>query len=92
MNPVCAWRSASISSSAVPPSLCVDSSPVARNLDVLDLSHNQITDPNAVDLARRRANFPKLSSLDVTGNCLTAKGLEALAEVAVTIRSLRQEP
>ncbi|CAN5729149.1 hypothetical protein BH11MYX1_BH11MYX1_34550 [soil metagenome] len=68
------------------------SSPVARNLDVLDLSHNQMTDPNAVDLARRRANFPKLSSLDVTGNRLSAKGLAALADFAVTIRSLRQEP
>ena len=68
------------------------SSPIARTLDVLDLSHNQMTDANAIDLARRRANFPNLASLDVTGNRLTAKGLEALAEVAVQIRSLRQEP
>lgn len=68
------------------------SSPVARNLDVLDLSHNQMTDANAADLARRRANFPVLSSLDVTGNRLSATGLAALAEVAVTIRSLHQEP
>ncbi len=68
------------------------SSPVARTLEVLDLSHNQMTDANAIDLARRRANFPKLTSLDVTGNRLSARGLEALRECATTIRSLRQEP
>lgn len=68
------------------------SSTVARNLEVLDLSHNQMTDANATDLARRRANFPRLTILDVTGNRLSAQGLAALAEVAVTIRSLRQEP
>ncbi len=66
--------------------------PLARQLEQLDLSHNQMTDANAADLARRRANFPRLVSLDVTGNRLTTAGLEALAEVAATVRSVSQEP
>ena len=67
-------------------------SPVARQLEQLDLSHNQMTDTNAFELARRRANFPRLASLDVTGNRLTAQGLVALGELAATVRSVRQEP
>jgi uncharacterized protein (TIGR02996 family) len=67
-------------------------SPLAAQLEQLDLSHNQMVDANALELARRRANFPRLASLDVTGNKLTERGLIALADAFPAVRSVRQEP
>jgi uncharacterized protein (TIGR02996 family) len=67
-------------------------SPLARQLEQLDLSHNQMTDDNAIELARRRASFPRLANLDVSGNRLTRRGLDALAEPFPALRSVRQEP
>jgi len=67
-------------------------SPLAAQLEQIDLSHDQMTDTNALELARRRANFPRLASLDVTGNHLTPRGLDALAEAFPAVRSVRQEP
>jgi uncharacterized protein (TIGR02996 family) len=67
-------------------------SPLAAQLEQLDLSHNQMVDANALELARRRANFPRLASLDVTGNKLTERGLVALGDAFPALRSVRQEP
>ena len=67
-------------------------SPMARQFEHLDLSNDELTDANAIELARRRANFPKLQTLDVTGNRLTERGLFALRDVAPVVRSLKQEP
>jgi uncharacterized protein (TIGR02996 family) len=67
-------------------------SPLAAQLEQLDLSFNQMTDTNALELVRWRANFPRLASLDVTGNRLTQTGLDALAALAPALRSVRQEP
>jgi uncharacterized protein (TIGR02996 family) len=67
-------------------------SSLSRQIEHLDLSYDELTDPNALELARRRANFPRLVSLDVTGNRLTERGLEALRALAPTLRSLKQEP
>ncbi|MEO6775088.1 MAG: hypothetical protein ABI467_19135 [Kofleriaceae bacterium] len=70
----------------------VSRSPLAAQLEQLDLSHNQMTDANAVELARWRASFPRLASLDVSGNRLTPRGLDVLAAAFPAVRSLRQEP
>lgn len=67
-------------------------SSLSRQIEHLDLSYDELTDANALELARRRANFPRLVSLDVTGNRLSERGLAALREVAPTLRSLKQEP
>ncbi|HEY0252838.1 MAG TPA: hypothetical protein VGC41_14985 [Kofleriaceae bacterium] len=65
---------------------------MSRQLEHLDLSYDELSDANAIELARRRANFPKLQTLDVTGNRLSERGLVAIREVAATVRSLKQEP
>ena len=65
---------------------------MSRQLEHLDLSYDELTDVNAIELARRRANFPRLAQLDVTGNRLSEAGLQAIREVAPTVRSLKQEP
>jgi uncharacterized protein (TIGR02996 family) len=67
-------------------------SPMSRQIEHLDLSYDELTDVNALELARRRANFPRLISLDVTGNRLSEAGLQSIREVAPTVRSLKQEP
>jgi hypothetical protein len=67
-------------------------SPLAGQLEQIDLSHNQMVDANALELARRRANFPRLTNLDVTGNKLTERGLVALVDAFPNVRSVRQEP
>jgi len=67
-------------------------SPLAGQLEQLDLSHNQMIDANALELAKRRANFPRLANLDVTGNKLTQRGLTALGDAFPSVRSVRQEP
>ncbi|MFT3692722.1 MAG: hypothetical protein QM831_06255 [Kofleriaceae bacterium] len=67
-------------------------SAMSRQIENLDLSYDELADANAQELHRRRANFPKLVTLDVTGNRLSERGLELLREVAPTVRSLKQEP
>jgi uncharacterized protein (TIGR02996 family) len=67
-------------------------SPVAAQLELLDLSNNHMTDAHAIALADQRARFPRLQQLDVSANQLTKVGLDALAGFAPKLRALRQEP
>jgi len=65
-------------------------SPVARQLKILDLSNNQMEDAHARELAKRRAQFPQLTHLDVSFNRLTSIGLEALRPIAANLRGVSQ--
>lgn len=65
-------------------------SPLALQLEHLDLSFNHMTDAHALDLVRHKDRFPKLQLLDVSSNGLSTIGLEALAALAPTIRTLHQ--
>jgi uncharacterized protein (TIGR02996 family) len=66
-------------------------SPIAAQLELLDLSNNQMTDSHAVELAQHRAKFPKLQQLDVSANRLSSAGIDALGVLAPKIRAVRQD-
>jgi uncharacterized protein (TIGR02996 family) len=66
-------------------------SPIAPQLELLDLSSNQMTDEHALELARHHARFPKLQQLDVSANRLSSAGIDALGVLAPKIRALRQD-
>jgi len=66
-------------------------SPLAPQLEALDLSSNQMTDDHAIELARHRARFPRLQQLDISANRLTSIGIDALAGFAPKLRALRQD-
>jgi uncharacterized protein (TIGR02996 family) len=66
-------------------------SPLAPQLEQLDLSFNQMTDVHAIELAKHKERFGRLQLLDVSGNRLSSVGLGALAQLAPQIRSLRQD-
>jgi uncharacterized protein (TIGR02996 family) len=65
-------------------------SPIAGQLKILDLSNNQMEDAHARELAKRRAQFPQLTHLDVSFNRLTSLGLDALRDVAANVRGVNQ--
>jgi uncharacterized protein (TIGR02996 family) len=66
-------------------------SPIAQQLELLDLSSNQMTDEHALELARHSAKFGKLQQLDVSANRLSTAGIDALGVLAPKIRALRQD-
>jgi uncharacterized protein (TIGR02996 family) len=66
-------------------------SPLALQLEALDLSHNQLTDVHAIELARHKDRFAKLQQLDVSGNRLSDAGLAALGTLVPKLRALRQD-
>ncbi len=49
-----------------------------RNLEVLNLRSNQITNSEAIDLAR--VNFMSLTTLDLSGNLIKVDGITALSQ------------
>ena len=65
-------------------------SPLAPQLEHLDLSFNHMTDAHALELARHKDRLPKLQLLDVSSNGLSSIGIDALATLAPTIRTLHQ--
>jgi Leucine-rich repeat (LRR) protein len=66
-------------------------SPLAPQLELLDLSNNQMTDLHAIELAQHKDKFPKLQQLDVSANRLSSAGIDALGVLAPKIRALRQD-
>ncbi|HEX4452302.1 MAG TPA: hypothetical protein VH143_15605 [Kofleriaceae bacterium] len=66
-------------------------SPIAPQLELLDLSSNQMTDEHALELARHKDKFPQLQQLDVSANRLSSAGIDALGVLAPKIRALRQD-
>jgi uncharacterized protein (TIGR02996 family) len=66
-------------------------SPLAQQLELLDLSSNQMTDDHAIELAQHKSRFPKLQQLDVSANRLSSAGIDALGVLAPKIRALRQD-
>ena len=66
-------------------------SPLAPQLEQLDLSFNQMTDLHALELVRHKDRFTRLQLLDVSSNRLSSVGLATLAQLAPQIRSLRQD-
>jgi uncharacterized protein (TIGR02996 family) len=66
-------------------------SPIAAQLELLDLSSNQMADIHAIELAQHKDKFPKLQQLDVSANRLSSAGIDALGALAPKIRALRQD-
>jgi hypothetical protein len=62
---------------------------VLKRLKVLDLRYGRISDQGAATLAAC-PDLRKLESLDLTGNCMTAKGVAALKATGVNLRAERQ--
>lgn len=60
-------------------------SPLAAQLEKLDLAFNLLTDAHALELARHRDRFGRLATLDVSNNELTDKGIEALRSLAARL-------
>ena len=65
-------------------------SPLAAQLEQLDLSNNQMTDEHARALAAAGARLPRLAALDVSANKLSPAGVAALAPLAPKLYAQRQ--
>ncbi len=68
---------------------CLIRSGVLGSLKVLELWHGQLTDADALALAQAK-DISNLELLDVSVNCLTARGIEALQRTGVRVVAKHQ--
>jgi uncharacterized protein (TIGR02996 family) len=64
-------------------------SKIAGQLESIDMALGTMTDADANTLARNRAAFKKLKTIDVAANYLTNKGLAALRHIAKVTQSVK---